>query len=144
MIHIKEITVEETYNLRKKELRKGMDLPSTLTGDLDNDTLHIGLFLNKELVSIVSFMKSDYKEFSGIQYQLRGMATLEDFQGKGYGKLLLEKAEEILNSKGTAVIWCHARVVALGFYNKLGYTVIGKEFSIPQIGRHFVMFKKLI
>lgn len=141
---IKEITAEETYGIRKDELRKNMDLPSQFRGDLDADTFHLGLFINNEIVSIVSFIRSDYKEFTEKQFQLRGMATKENYQGKGFGKMLIIKAEELLKKKEVIIIWCNARIVALDFYKKQGFKIIGKEFDIPQIGGHFVMYKKLI
>ena len=37
---IKEITAEQTYELRKIELRKNMSLSSQFSGDLDADTFH--------------------------------------------------------------------------------------------------------
>ncbi len=141
---IKEITAEQTYELRKIELRKNMSLSSQFSGDLDADTFHLGLFINNELVSIVSFMRSDYKEFTEKQFQLRGMATKENYQGKGFGKMLITKSEELLKEKEVIIIWCNARIVALDFYKKQGLKIIGKEFDIPQIGGHFVMYKKLI
>jgi len=141
---IKEITAEQTYELRKIELRKNMSLSSQFSGDLDADTFHLGLFINNELVSIVSFMRSDYKEFTEKQFQLRGMATKENYQGKGFGKMLITKSEELLKEKEVIIVWCNARIVALDFYKKQGFIIIGKEFDIPQIGGHFVMYKKLI
>jgi len=141
---IKEITAEQTYELRKIELRKNMSLSSQFRGDLDADTFHLGLFINNEIVSIVSFMRSDYKEFTEKQFQLRGMATKENYQGKGFGKMLITKSEELLKEKEVIIVWCNARIVALDFYKKQGFKIIGKEFDIPQIGGHFVMYKKLI
>ena len=141
---IKEITAEQTYELRKIELRKNMSLSSQFSGDLDADTFHLGLFINNEIVSIVSFMRSDYKEFTEKQFQLRGMATKENYQGKGFGKMLITKSEELLKEKEVIIVWCNARIVALDFYKKQGFKIIGKEFDIPQIGGHFVMYKKLI
>ena len=141
---IKEITAEQTYELRKIELRKNMSLSSQFSGDLDEDTFHLGLFINNEIVSIVSFMRSDYKEFTEKQFQLRGMATKENYQGKGFGKMLITKSEELLKEKEVIIVWCNARIVALDFYKKQGFKIIGKEFDIPQIGGHFVMYKKLI
>ncbi len=144
MIFIREIKAEDTYKIRKEELRKNMNLPVQLTGDLDNKTLHFGLFENDILVSIVSFMKIKHQNLNGEQYQLRGMATLEVNHKKGYGKKLLAKVEEILKDKNIEIIWCNARVLALDFYRKHGYNIVGEEFDIPQIGGHFVMYKRIM
>ncbi len=71
------------------------------------------------------------------------MATKQDFQGKGFGKKLIEKSIELLKSKNADLIWCDVRVKAVDFYKKLGFKIIGLQFEIPQIGTHYVMFKKL-
>ena len=74
---------------------------------------------------------------------MRGMATSDSAQGKGYGKLLLQEAEAILKSNDVDIIWCNARLVAIDFYKKMGYQVMSDVFEAPQIGPHYVMYKKL-
>jgi GNAT superfamily N-acetyltransferase len=143
MISISEIKAEDTYKIRKAILRQGMTLSHKMDGDHKLDSIHLGLFDSDVLVCIASFMKSSRDDFKGAQYQLRGMGTSKAFQGKGYGTLLMKKAEKLLTSKGVEVIWCNARVKALDFYRKLGYETRGDVFDVPQVGPHFVMFKKL-
>ena len=36
--------------------------------------------------------------------------------------------------------WCNARLVAVGFYEKLGLSVYGDIFEIEPIGPHKLMF----
>ena len=144
MIVIKEIKAEDTYPIRKSILRKGMTLSYEMKGDQESETLHLGLFESGQLFCIGSFMKSSYKLFNGVQYQLRGMAAVKSAQGKGFGKLLLEEAEKTLKNQGVEILWCNARTVALGFYKKLGYQTVGDVFQVEQVGPHFLMFKKLI
>ncbi len=142
MIEIKRIKATETYGVRKEVLRKNIDLPYTFTGDLDKDTFHLGLLLNKQLIGVVSFMKFKYQSLKGEQYQLRGMATLEAFQGKGYGKELIQYGLDILKEKQIDYVWCNARIAAVKFYQRSGFQTIGKQFDISKIGGHFVMYKK--
>jgi len=144
MISVEEIKAEDTYPIRKELLRKNMDLSSQFTGDFDKESFHLGLFYENKLVSIVSFMKTNHKMLNGEQYQLRGMATIEKFQGKGLGKILVEKSEEILINKNINYVWCNARVIALNFYKNIGFIIMGEPFEIPPIGKHFSMSKKLI
>ena len=143
MIQIKEIKVEDTYAIRKTVLRKNMTLSHKMPGDQDSDSLHLGVFDRNKLVCTGSFMKNKRKELSGNQYQLRGMATAENCQGKGYGRLLLKEVDVFFKTKGIDVIWCNARVSAMEFYKKSGYEVIGDLFDVPQVGPHFVMFKRI-
>ena len=144
MIEIKFISAEETYRIRKKILRKNIPLTEKTEGDFDKNTFHLGAFIDDKLVSVATFMQNDSQYFNGLQYRLRGMATLESFQGKGFGKKLIFKALEVLKERKATILWCNARVVALNFYKKLGFKTIGTEFDIPFIGPHYVMYKNLI
>ena len=71
------------------------------------------------------------------------MATHKDYQHQGLGKVILDRAEQLLSQKNVDILWCNARVVALNFYRKSGYQIIGEEFDVHLIGPHFVMFKNL-
>ena len=143
MIEIKRIKAEKTYTIRREVLRNNMDLPYTFYGDNEKDTFHLGCYLNSQLIGVVSFMPSSSKDLKGKQYQLRGMATLQNFQGKGYGKEMIFFGLTILKEKQTDVVWCNARIAAVKFYHKVGFQKLGSEFEIPKIGGHFVMFKKI-
>lgn len=144
MIVIREIKAEDTYPIRKSILRNGMTLSHEMSGDHEAETLHLGLFQAGELVCVGSFMKASKAIFEGSQFQLRGMASTNNSQGKGFGKLLLTEAEKTLKNQGVEILWCNARTIALGFYKKLGYQIVGDVFQVEQVGPHFLMFKKLV
>ena len=74
--------------------------------------------------------------------RLRQMAVLNDLQGKGIGKALMQFAENLARDRGYRRITMHARKNALGFYEKMGYKKIGKEFEEITIP-HYVMEKEL-
>ncbi|UMB60895.1 GNAT family N-acetyltransferase [Lutibacter sp. A80] len=143
MIEIKEITAKETFEIRLEVLRRNIPLPYEFKGDFDQDTFHLGAFKEGKLIAVSSFMKAENNSFKGKQYQLRGMATLNNYQGFGAGKLLISKAEEILKSLHINCLWCNARVIALDFYKKQGFLTYGDKFEVPLIGDHFVMYKYL-
>jgi predicted GNAT family N-acyltransferase len=74
--------------------------------------------------------------------RLRQMAVLNDLQGKGLGKALMQFAENLARDRGYQKITMHARKNALGFYEKMGYVVVGDEFTEITIP-HYVMEKSL-
>ena len=76
-------------------------------------------------------------------YQLRGMAVLSEYQGKGLGMRILKSGEEALIERKAEILWMNARLVAVPFYEKQGYQKKGTAFDIPGIGPHFIMFKRL-
>ena len=140
---VKEITAKETYKIRKELLRKGLPMSEEMEGDLYDSTFHLGVFFDNKIIGVASFMKKNNLVFKGTQYQLRGMATSHSFQQRGLGTLLLVKGMEILKNKNVELLWCNARVSALQFYLKCGFNRVGKEFEIPLVGPHFVLYKKL-
>ncbi len=142
---ITRITATETYPVRHPVLRAGKPLKTcAFTGDDVSTTIHLGLFDKKRLIGVLSLMKiSNDLFFQTSQYQLRGMAILKSYQGKGLGNLLINESEHILTNKNIDLVWCNARIIAVNFYIRNGYKVIGAPFEIPEIGKHYVMHKTL-
>tara|TARA_R110001583_G_scaffold39773_2_gene127444 strand:+ start:3487 stop:3921 length:435 start_codon:yes stop_codon:yes gene_type:complete len=143
MIEIKKISAFETFSIRKEVLRKNIPLPFEFNGDLDADTIHLGAFKNSKLIAVSSYMKVSNKNFKGIQYQLRGMATLPEYQGFGAGRFMLEKAYTIFKELNIECLWCNARIKAVDFYKKQGLKTFGEKFDIKHVGEHYVMYKYL-
>jgi GNAT superfamily N-acetyltransferase len=75
--------------------------------------------------------------------RLRQMAVLNNLQGKGIGRALMNFAENIARDQGYRKLIMHARKTAVGFYEKLGYSVVGDEFLEVTIP-HYIMEKKLV
>lgn len=74
--------------------------------------------------------------------QLRQMAVEDSTQKKGIGAKLLLFAEESAKENGFDKIVLHARKVAIGFYLKYNYGIVGDEFEEVGIP-HFEMQKIL-
>lgn len=77
------------------------------------------------------------------QYRLRAMATHPDYSGKGCGRMLLTHAEQVLREMEVEVLWCDARLGAIGFYESLGFSSIDEVYEVPKIGPHKFMWKLL-
>lgn len=142
---IKIIDALETHNVRHPILRSGKPIESCIFSDDNLDTtIHLGLYMNKKLIGVSSFIKKKSHLISGEHhYQLRGMAILNKFQGKGLGNIILNYGETLLKKKNIKTIWCNAREVALNFYKKNDYQIIGEPFHIEDIGKHYTMYKLL-
>ncbi|OBQ55838.1 GNAT family N-acetyltransferase [Tamlana sp. s12] len=142
---IKQISAQETYKVRLPVLRPGKPIDSCVfDGDILKSTIHFGIYLHDELIGICSFFKNSHPHIlDKQQYQLRGMAVLEAYQGMGIGYKVLQFGEAYLKTKGIKTIWCNAREVATGFYEKCGYQIFGEPFDIPEIGPHYTMKRSL-
>lgn len=144
MLSIKKITTSETYLVRQEVLRTGKPIETCyFNGDNDTTTSHFGLFENDKIIGVVSVFQANCSLFKDdFQFQIRGMAILEKYQNKGLGEQLLIAAEKYCWEDKANLIWFNAREKAVSFYKKLEYSIIGPSFNIPDVGTHFVMFKK--
>lgn len=141
---VKYIRAEQTLPLRSLVLRNG--LPETqcvFPQDLNEGVLHLGCFVEGQLVSVATIFPEDNPEYGPGGFRLRGMASDPAFAGRGYGAKLINFAIHELTSANAAYIWCNARSSAAAFYTKLGFTMISEEFEIPGIGPHFDMIRLL-
>ncbi|MCL9808027.1 GNAT family N-acetyltransferase [Flavobacterium luminosum] len=145
MIEIKKITATETYAVRQPVLRPGKPIESCqFEGDDLKTTTHFGLFKEQTLIGVVSVFEVTHKDFEAKkQFQVRGMAILENEQNKGYGNLLITEVEKLAHKNKIEIIWFNAREKAVNFYQKMGYTILGTLFDIPNVGPHYVMWKQL-
>ena len=144
-MEIKKINSIDTYPVRHEVLRKGKPIETCqFKGDDDENTIHFGLYQNERLIGIISIFKEKNDLFSETnQFQIRGMAVLEAFQGKGFGAELIKEAENHCINLNADLIWFNARENAVPFYKKLNYIIIGDSFLIPDVGIHFAMYKKI-
>jgi GNAT superfamily N-acetyltransferase len=144
MTIIKKIASTATFLVRHPVLRAGKPIESCIfDGDDLETTLHFGLYLAQELVGIISLFKKSNPIFNEQnQYQIRGMAVLQNQQKKDFGKALILHSEAYCKNQNVELIWFNARVEAVGFYEKMGYQKTGNLFEIPDVGVHILMFKK--
>lgn len=143
LIQIKKINAVATHAVRHAILRKGKPRSTCFfEGDALPQTIHLGAFADERLLGVLSIYESSHNEFSEkVQNQLRGMAVLENFQGKGIGKILLEAAEKEISKRGPVRIWFNARVNAVPFYQHSNYQCVGERFFISEVGEHYLMTK---
>ena len=142
---IKEISSLDTYLVRHPVLRTGKPLESCrFEGDDLATTRHFGFFSDGNLVAVISVFKNKSNQFAEErQFQIRGMAVLATEQGTGLGEQLLRFAEDYVKEQKGDLIWFNARSIAVGFYKRSGYVVVGNAFEIPDVGTHYLMYKAL-
>ena len=128
----------QMVNLRNEVLRKPLGLHFT-EEYLENEkgTKLIGLFKNQLLIGCCLL-----RSISTDVIQLQQMAVDPDLQKHGIGTKLIEFAENEARKTGFSRVFLHARKTAIGFYERLGYSVMGEEFEEVSIP-HFMMKKEL-
>lgn len=129
---------QQMIKLREDILRKPLGFTFT-PDELEEEkaNMFIGAFEDDRMLGCCMLV-----EESPAIIRLRQMAVLNDLQGKGIGRALMQFAENIARDHGYKIIMMHARKHAIGFYEKMGYKSRGDEFveiTIP----HYVMEKQL-
>ncbi len=140
-MQVKRVSTRDTYNLRNQVLRPGLPVETChFEGDGEEQTFHLGAFVEGKLVSIASFYyrKNDNFEEEN-QFQLRGMATLEEFRKQGLSRELLNFAFPIIKQNFCDRVWCNARTSAKGFYETMDFESLGETFEIEGVGPHILM-----
>lgn len=124
--------------LRDKVLRQPLGLKFT-EAELkkDEQDTHMGIFENGEVQACLTLTRCENNRM-----KVRQVAVAENKQGQGIGRTLSEAAEQYCLENGYTTVFCNARKVASPFYQKLGYNIVGNEFTEVGIP-HFVMEKKL-
>ena len=124
--------------LRDAILRKPLGLHFD-SDELESEkkNLHIAAFEDDQMLGCCMLVQENDETV-----RLRQMAVMNDLQGKGIGRALMQFAENLARDRGYKKISMHARKNAAGFYEKMGYKKVGEEFTEITIP-HYVMEKEL-
>lgn len=142
---INKISSETTFIVRNPVLRPNLPVESCrFDGDNLPSTVHFGYYYDEKLVGIVSvFEKNNENWVVNRQFQIRGMAVLEEFQKKGIGEKLVQTVINLAQEKEIELIWFNARKNAVPFYEKIGFHINGTAFEIEGVGTHYIMYRFL-
>lgn len=143
MIEVKEIKTatpeyEQVWQIREDVLRKPLGLSlkdEDLSGDAEDYIL--AAFDGDKIVGCVILHPKEH----GIM-KLRQMAVHADAQRSGVGTIIVKAAEAAAFKDGFKKMDMHARVVAVDFYKKLGYTITSDVFT--EVGIPHVVMEKVL
>lgn len=131
---------QEMLALRTRILREPLGLIFTDQDiKMDKDDMLLGLILpeKQKMVACCILTRIDDKVV-----KMRQMAVDTDVQKSGLGTSMLSFAEYVAEREGFEKIVLHARKVAVDFYRKYDYKIIGDEFTEVGIP-HFEMEKQI-
>lgn len=145
--HATLISPKATRQLRHVVLWPHKSSPAECTIPGDEDAVHLGAFteagVHVGVCSLFLGMRSerfpDVLPAEAPVCRLRVMGTLPEVRGSGAGRALIERAKVEAKGRGAAWLWCDAREVALGFYERMGFRYCSDFYEVPEIGRHRMM-----
>jgi thioesterase domain-containing protein len=131
---------ERYYQLRWQILRKPWDQPLGSERDgLEQESIHRMIIdANENVLAVGRLEKSS--QFSG---QIRFMAVSSKTQGQGLGQQIIAALEHQAQKLGITEVTLNAREDAIGFYQKLGYSLQAFSHLLFDEIKHFTMSKAL-
>ncbi len=129
---------QQMVKLRDDILRRPLGLgfsPQELEREKDN--MLIAAFEDEQMLGCCMLVEENPSTV-----RLRQLAVLNDLQGKGIGRALMNFAENLARDRGYRTLSMHARKNTLVFFEKMGYKVASDEFKEITIP-HYVMEKEL-
>lgn len=92
------------------------------TKDFDSRSILVAAFMGDKAISTVRFEAQNEGD-----YLVRRMATDHSLQGQGIGSQVLQYAESLAGDRGASRFILHARIPAIPFYERHGYTLTGNS-----------------
>ena len=135
-ITVEESDADATYPLWRDVLREGR--PVARLED-PAGTFHLAArTIEGRLVGVVRFSpaRCPWLPKARAPWQLRGMATDPTARGTGAGRALVAEGLTRIATYGGDLVWCDARVPAVGFYQRMGFAIVTEEFDKPEGGPH--------
>ncbi|MYS24138.1 Predicted N-acyltransferase, GNAT family [Streptomyces sp. DvalAA-14] len=144
------VPVEEIFALRWAVLRTGMPRETAVyPEDSRGDTFHIAVYddpgdsgAEPVVKGCVTFFPDPMPGETAPAFRFRGMGSSPEVRGQGYGAAALKAGLREAAARGAELGWCNGRTSATGFYEHLGFTAVGAEFTIEPSGPHYVFVTK--
>ncbi len=145
---VERVEVERVLALRQAVLRPhlGPQQRFELPDDRLESTLCLGAVLSDGTVVGTARLTREPPPFDARaqrSWRLRGMATAPSFRRRGVGSAIMRVLGAHVSAEGGGVLWCNARLAAVGFYEQGGLRRWGEVWDEPEIGPHVVMWTEV-
>jgi len=146
---VRRVPVERTRALRKAVLRPYLpeDDPYVLDDDHLPTTVSFAAVTPDDTVIGTARVTPEPPPFDSERersWRLRGMATSPESRNRGVGSAVLAAVMGHIAQSGGGILWCNARVDALGLYERGGMRRWGEVWDEPHIGPHVVMWRDIL
>ncbi|MAW21794.1 MAG: GNAT family N-acetyltransferase [Flavobacteriales bacterium] len=110
------------HNIRYDVFVIGQHCPEEIEWEFEEESTHFLIYKNKEPVATARHRKTEKG------YKLERFAVRKSNRGKGYGHIVLKAILKDLKDV-TEIIYMHAQIQVLPFYEKLGFIKKGDVFE---------------
>jgi predicted GNAT family N-acyltransferase len=127
------------FNLRYRILRAPWGEPEgSEVDDIEDQCFHIMVTNNETVLGVGRLQYNTENEA-----QIRYMAVEKEYEGNGIGRMIVNALEQQAKDKNINTVMLDAREPAVGFYQKLGYSIKKKSYLLFDKIQHFRMTKQI-
>ena len=127
------------FNLRYHLLRAPWGEPEgSEVDEMENQCFHI---MAMDCQKTIAVGRLQYN--SADEAQIRYMAVEKEYEGIGIGRMLVNALEQEARNKNMCTVILDAREPAVGFYQKLGYSIEKQSYVLFDKIQHYRMIKKI-
>ena len=127
------------FNLRYRILRAPWGEPEgSEVDDIENQCFHIMATNNMKAVGVGRLQFN-----SALEAQIRYMAVEKAYEGNGIGRMLVNALEQEAKNQNISTVMLDAREPAVGFYQKLGYSIEKQSYLLFNEIQHYRMIKQI-
>lgn len=126
------VEFERYYQFRWQQLRKPLNLPiGSEQDEYESVSFHsVAIDSSQQIIAVGRITPE-----SGNQMRIRYMAVAAQFQHRGIGTMILQALLRYAQQQNIYMCWLNARLEAVPFYEKNGFTVVGDsetDLTIPH------------
>jgi predicted GNAT family N-acyltransferase len=137
-VSVEQVPVWLVLPLRQRILRPHQRVAEAVF-EGDTTGTHFAAFEPDSTIVGVASLLRESSEDEPYCWRLRGMAVDEARQQSGIGGAIISGVVDFVARNGGGLLWCNARLSAVGFYQRFGFVEVGEVFEEPIIGPHIQM-----
>ena len=131
---------KQYYNLRYRILRAPWGEPEgSEVDEIEDRCFHV---ISMDDQKVVGVGRLQYNAAG--EAQIRYMAVEKEYEGSGIGRMIVNTLEQEAKCRNINTIMLDAREPAVGFYQKLGYSVVGESYQLFDEIQHYRMTKQIV
>ena len=130
---------KQYYQLRYRILRAPWGEPEgSEIDEIEELCFHVMATNNEKTVGVGRLQFN-----SALEAQIRYMAVEKAYEGNGIGRMLVNALEQEAKNQNISTVMLDAREPAVGFYQKLGYSIEKKSYLLFNEIQHYRMFRQI-
>jgi GNAT superfamily N-acetyltransferase len=144
-LQLRRMQLDDILQFRHEIIRP-MQRPEDIVyfGDRVRSSLHVGAFLEDNLVGVVSVVREPCPSIADQNtWRARALGVRPEMRRTGLGRRLMQVTFGYAASQHASIVWGHARTKIIQLHLSVGMEKWGEEFHDPLTGPHYLVIRHI-